>query len=261
MQNDIEQIKNTIGSLSKALNNGQEYARMEDVVDIVASIKSALNFLKDKDADLEGIVDKHSEQIEVISNLLNDKSNFQNEVRNGLSDNNKKYDTFSKDMATRLSSLESDINTRFKSKGSDLDKLKNRADNFEFNISSITTKSLETETTLNMVKKEFNDIVEEMKKELNTLKETVITTRTNGGVRRVFQPYVERFTHLTDGNRKVFYLARAPLKTDTIKVWGTDFPIILDPEVDFTVVDKTLTLSDEVPAPSLGATLIIEYFA
>lgn len=261
MPNDIEQIKNTIGSLSKALNEGQQYARMEDIMDILASIKSALNFLKTKDEDLEETVDRHSQQLEVISNLLEDKSNFRDEVKNGMSTANAKHETFVRDITTRLGALESDINNSLKSKTSDFEKLKSRADGFEFSMSNIGTKSVETETNLNMLKKEFGDILTEMRKELNTLKETVITTRTNGGVRRVFQPYVERFTHLTNGSRKVFYLSRAPLKTDTIKVWGTDFPIILDPAVDFTVEDKTLTLSDQIQAPSSGATLIIEYFA
>ncbi len=268
MPNELEQIKNTINSLREALNAGQKYASMEDVAEIVASIKSALNFLKQKDLDLESIVDKQSQQLEKITkslnekgNLLNDISNLRDEIKKGLADNNVKYETLSEDMTTRFDSLQSDIIKSVKSKGNDLDTIKTIADGFESKVSDIDTQSEEIETTINVIKKEFSDTLIEMKKELNTLKESIITTRTSGGTRRVFQPYVERFTHQTNGSKKVFYLKRAPLKTDTIEVSGTDFPIILDPTVDFTVQDKTLTLSDNIPAPSSGATLIIKYYA
>lgn len=95
---------------------------------------------------------------------------------------------------------------------------------------------------------------------INELKQEV-AKKTSGGVRRVFQPYIDRFTDQTDGTTKIFYLSREPLKTDTIEVFGTDFPIILDPTVDFSVVGKKLTLADSVPAPSAGSTLIIKYYA
>ncbi|MEK7180141.1 MAG: hypothetical protein AAB706_01585 [Patescibacteria group bacterium] len=88
-----------------------------------------------------------------------------------------------------------------------------------------------------------------------------IATKTSGGVRRVYQPYVERFTAQTDGATKTFYLKREPLRTDIIEITGTDFPIILDPTVDFTVSGKTITLAAGIPAPSSGATLIIKYYA
>lgn len=81
------------------------------------------------------------------------------------------------------------------------------------------------------------------------------------GTRRIFQPYLDRFTGDTDGATKVFYLKREPLRTDNIEVSGTDFPIILDPTVDFTVEGRKLTLSDAVPAPASGSTLIIKYYA
>ena len=83
----------------------------------------------------------------------------------------------------------------------------------------------------------------------------------SGGVRRVFQPYLDDFTSLTDGSQKTFYLSREPLKTNTILVWGTDFPIVLRPTTDFTVSGKTFTLTSAVPAPSTGATLLIQYYA
>lgn len=88
-----------------------------------------------------------------------------------------------------------------------------------------------------------------------------IATKASGGSRRVFQPYVDDFTASTNGVLKSFVLSREPLKTNTILVWGTDFPIILRPTTDFTVSGKTLTLTSAVPAPNTGATLLIQYYA
>lgn len=82
-----------------------------------------------------------------------------------------------------------------------------------------------------------------------------------GGVRRVFQPYRDNFTSQTDGATKTFYLSREPLKIDTIMAWGTDFPIILDPDTDFTVNGKKFTLTDAVDAPTAGASFIVQFYA
>ena len=96
--------------------------------------------------------------------------------------------------------------------------------------------------------------------EINALRKE-IATKSSGGVRRVFQPYVDDFTASTNGSLKVFVLSRAPLRTNTVQVFGTDFPTILRPTTDFTVSGKTLTLTSAVPAPNTGATLLIHYYA
>lgn len=96
--------------------------------------------------------------------------------------------------------------------------------------------------------------------EIKTLRKE-IATKASAGVRRVFQPYVDDFSAQTNGSLKVFALSRAPLRTNTIQVFGTDFPTILRPTTDFTVSGKTLTLTSAVPAPSAGATLLIHYYA
>jgi len=90
--------------------------------------------------------------------------------------------------------------------------------------------------------------------------ERVASTKPSMPSRRVYQPKLDRFTAQTDGVTKTFTLTREPLDSDTIEVSGTDFPIILDPTVDFTVSGKTLTLSANIPAPSSGATLIVKYY-
>ena len=103
--------------------------------------------------------------------------------------------------------------------------------------------------------------IEALEKKLNE-KITQLPAKSVGGAsRRVFIPYRDDLTSACDGVTKVFYLSKTPLKTGTIMVYGTDFPVILRPDVDFTVVNKTLTLTSQVPAPSLGATLIVTYFA
>jgi len=104
------------------------------------------------------------------------------------------------------------------------------------------------------------DRIDGLEDEIKSLRKE-ISTKSSGGVRRVFQPHRDDFSSLTDGVTKTFYLTRAPLNEDTVMIFGTDFPIILRPTVDFTIVNKTLTLTSAVPAPTTGATLIIIYFA
>src|SRR3990167_7322672 len=108
--------------------------------------------------------------------------------------------------------------------------------------------------------KESKSAIEGFKNEIKKLEKT-ISSKTSGGVRRVYQPYVDDFTSLTDGSTKIFYLSREPLRTNTIQIFGTDFPTILRPTTDFTIVGKKLTLTSAVPAPNTGATLLAHYFA
>src|SRR3990167_8242712 len=100
--------------------------------------------------------------------------------------------------------------------------------------------------------KGLEDEIKQLRKEIGT--------KSSGGVRRVYQPKLDRFKDNCNGSNKTFYLSREPLATDTIEVSGTDFPIILDPTVDFTVSGKTLTLASATPAPNSGATLICKYY-
>lgn len=99
-----------------------------------------------------------------------------------------------------------------------------------------------------------------LKEKIKELQKDIATTK-SGGVRRVYQPYVDDFSALTDGSTKTFYLSREPLKSNTILVWGTDFPIILRYNTDFTVEGKKLTLTSAVPAPNSGSSLIVHFFS
>lgn len=89
-----------------------------------------------------------------------------------------------------------------------------------------------------------------------------LSTIPRGGSPRTtsYQPMVDDFSALTDGSTKTFYLSKGPRLANAIKVYGTDFPIVLRLNTDFTVANKLLTLTDSVPAPSTGATLICEYY-
>jgi hypothetical protein len=70
---------------------------------------------------------------------------------------------------------------------------------------------------------------------------------------------VDDLTEQCDGSTKEFYLTREPRDTNRVMVWGTQFPIILRPNIDFTIERKLLTLTSEVSAPETGQTLIVQY--
>ena len=99
--------------------------------------------------------------------------------------------------------------------------------------------------------------LEDFEKDITALKARPMG---GGGGRRVFQPKRDDLSSLTDGSTKIFYLSKAPIEDNVIMVFGTDFPTILRPTIDFTIANKTLTLTDAIPAPSQGATLIVTYF-
>lgn len=100
-----------------------------------------------------------------------------------------------------------------------------------------------------------------LEEEFASLRKSMTTSSRFVPSRRVFQPYRTDLTSQCDGSNKTFYLDKAPLDTATVMVFGTDFPIILRPTIDFTVANKTLTLATAIPAPSNGATLVATYFA
>lgn len=108
-------------------------------------------------------------------------------------------------------------------------------------------------------REELEEKIEELKEELKAIRN--LPRGGGGAARRVFQPYRDDFSSLTNGVTKTFYLSRAPLQNETVMVFGTDFPTILRPTIDFTIANKTLTLTSEVPAPSTNATLICTYFS
>ena len=115
-------------------------------------------------------------------------------------------------------------------------------------------KAINSDESENLIKREK---VEGLNEELTAIRNL---PRGAMGVRRIFQPKRDDFSALTDGSTKIFYLSKAPIEDNIIMVFGTDFPTILRPTIDFTIANKTLTLTDAVPAPNAGATLIVTYF-
>lgn len=144
----------------------------------------------------------------------------------------------------------------------DLSDFFKRFNELENMISVVTENIPETFNPMEIDQRieENRDWAEEEHKKLDDKIKSMVVGR-GGGVRRVFQPYRDNFTSQTDGTTKTFYLSREPLKTNTIMAWGTDFPIILDPDTDFTVSGKTFTLTDAVDAPTAGASFIVHFYA
>jgi prefoldin subunit 5 len=109
------------------------------------------------------------------------------------------------------------------------------------------------------------EAIKNLRQELDKLKSMITSVgNSNGKIiggsgRYVNVPMVDDLSSLTDGSTKTFYLAKAPRNTNTIMVFGSDFPIILRPNIDFTIAGKLLTLTSAVPAPSQGATLVVNY--
>lgn len=125
----------------------------------------------------------------------------------------------------------------------------------ELNAKQIVDKINDSDELIDKERVEgLEDLIKELRKEIRT------ASSSGGSPRRIYQPKLDRFKDQCDGSNKTFYLSREPLATDTIEVSGTDFPIILDPTVDFTVSGKTLTLTSAVPAPNTGSTLLCKYY-
>lgn len=95
--------------------------------------------------------------------------------------------------------------------------------------------------------------LEEKLEELLKLAKIGTTVR---GVGPVNQVQYADLTDQCDGATKEFEIPRA---RHIIQLTGTQYPIILRPEVDYTVSNKILTLTDEVSAPSEGQTLTLLY--
>lgn len=70
---------------------------------------------------------------------------------------------------------------------------------------------------------------------------------------------IDDLTARCDGVTITFELEAEPKSQNKILVWGTQFPIILRPNVDFTIAGKFLTLTSEVSAPQSGQTLLVQY--
>jgi len=265
MDTEIKQIQQTLGIIKAAFNTNKVYAKAKEVTSMMNAIKKALE-------EIWKARDKFEQKTESqIKDVYSEIDNLKSEVDAGSKSHLKKMNAILDTTRNDIQNFREEVKDKISELGIDaMEKRHNEMEmemaqhheNINNSLTQITGEITNIKNDLVTAKEEINNLIEDalkdIKDEISKVKSSKAST---GGSRRVFQPYVDRFTTQTDGVTKTFYLSRAPLKTDTIKVWGTDFPIILDPSVDFTVTNRTLTLSANIPAPSEGATLIIEYFA
>ena len=263
MTNSLEKFEEIAKILDK------DTASVSEVADLVATIiqvvKEAKEFLEkqaiDNKKDLNNFVNRLTEQeVQKIAEALDNLEKKAEKVVKSIKEKTAlDLDSITRNLYQELKKLEDSIPE--KADFAEIyDKIKEVESKVvpleEIKAEEVRDKLENLEGDERLDKKAIKGLEDEIKQ---LRKE--IGTKSSGGVRRVYQPKLDRFKDNCNGSNKTFYLSREPLATDTIEVSGTDFPIILDPTVDFTVSGKTLTLTSAVPAPSLGATLICKYYA
>jgi len=88
------------------------------------------------------------------------------------------------------------------------------------------------------------------------LKKVSSITRIGGtGVRQ--RVHVADVTSECDGSNKTFSIGGTHY--GVIGVFGTEFPLIYRPLIDYTIGSSSITLTDVVAAPATGQTLVIQY--
>lgn len=100
------------------------------------------------------------------------------------------------------------------------------------------------------------DDIQNLKKELEELRKI---RATGGGFSFGGLVNTTRYADLSsqcNGSNKIFTV---PRHRKIVLLTGTDFPIVYRPTTDFITANLILTLTSEVSAPSLGATLIFQY--
>lgn len=85
--------------------------------------------------------------------------------------------------------------------------------------------------------------------------------RIGGGGSAPQSLYADDLSSQCDGSNKTFATDYKFYGAKTLSLMGTDFPIVYRKDVDFTYNGNTqqIVLTDEVPAPSSGATLVARY--
>ena len=228
----------------------------EEVAEVIQSVIGAIRDLKEKlETKITKVDDFAFKEIEKVSVFLDGEVGKLNQK---IEDN---LNTVIKNIDTNLEKIKGSIPEK-----ADLTEVYDKIKDVEKKIPAIPDE-ITGEAVANKLeslpedKKLLISAIKGLEGELKRIEGTARTRGLLGGVRRVFQPYVDDFSGSTDGSTKIFYLSREPLKTGAVMVYGTDFPVILRPTIDFTIEAKKLTLTDEVAAPSSGASLICTYFA
>lgn len=242
----LEKFSNRADRLIEVL----AFENSKDMEDLIVLIFDAIKKVKN---ELFTTLDENSTEVQ---KKLTELTTLEQKLKNLLTEN--------KESVVEMKEMVESLKTEVMSVMPSLNTLTARHNEVEFELAQVNTKVGEGKSELDV---EIKKLQEELKgmgtKFDNDIKEArkESASRSTGGVRRVFQPYRDDFSGETNGTKKTFYLSREPLKTDTVQIFGTDFPLILRPEIDFTVTGKKLTLTDAVPSPSSGATLIAHYHA
>src|SRR3990167_6554202 len=264
MINSLEKFEEIAKILERDVPSTQEVADL--VAQIIEVVRQAKEFLEkqaiDNKKDLNSFVNRLTEQevIKISEALDNLEKKAEKVVKSIKEKTALDLDSITRNLYKELKKLEDSIPQK-----ADFTEVYGKIKEVESKI--VPVKEVSGEKIVDKINElpiepEFQIEKEHIKGLEDELKAIRSGPRGGGGASRgVFQPKLDRFKDDCNGSNKTFYLSREPLATDTIEVSGTDFPIILDPTVDFTVSGKTLTLTSAVPAPSLGATLICKYYA
>jgi len=220
----------------------------KEVVDIFGVLLQTVLQLKEQVYEL---IDKNNEEA----------TSKHKELYVEMEDMEEKIKEKHKDMESVYQKSMKEIKEEIETTNGEIEVIKDMFDPIVGRINEVEKKEMPTIPEDLINEKRLFDEIEVLEKRLTEKINQLPTKVTGGASRRVFIPYRDDLSSACDGVTKSFYLSRAPLKTGSIMVYGTDFPVILRPDVDFVITNKTVTLTSQVPAPSSGATLIVTYFA
>ena len=259
----LQKFKEIVDILDKDVPSATEVAEL--VATIIQVVKEAKEFLKkqaiENKKDLNDFVNRLTEQeVQKIAEALDNLEKKANKVISDLKEKTKlDLDVITKNLYLELKKLADSI-----PKEADFTEIYVKIKEVEGKIPSLPEEIKAEQVRDKLETLEGDERLD--KKYIKGLDEELTAIRNlprggGGAPRRVFQPYRDDFSSLTDGSTKTFYLTRAPLDEATVMVFGTDFPTILRPTIDFTIANKALTLTSAVPAPNTGATLLVTYFS
>src|SRR3990167_3341136 len=260
MNKNLEKFEEIVKILEKDTASVSEVAEL--VATIIQVVKEAKEFLEkqaiDNKKDLNNLVNRLTEQeVQKIGEALDNLEKKAEKVIKSIKEKTAlDLDSITRNLYKELKKLEDSIPEK-----ADFTEIYGKIKEVESKI--VPVEEIKAEGIRDKIESLRGDerIDKSAIKGLDDeLKEIRSLPRGGGAARRVFIPYRDDLSASCDGSNKTFYLSRAPLN-DVIFVFGTDFPTILRPTIDFTVANKVLTLTSSVPAPNTGATLLIQYFS
>ena len=264
MINSLEKFEEIAKILERDVPSTQEVADL--VAQIIEVVRQAKEFLEkqaiDNKKDLNSFVNRLTEQevIKISEALDNLEKKAEKVVKSIKEKTALDLDSITRNLYKELKKLEDSI-----PKEADFTEIYGKIKEVENKIPTLPDEIIGEKIVDKINELPVEPEFQIEKEHIKGLEEELTAIRNLprggfGGSRRVFQPKRDDLSSLTDGSTKIFYLSKAPIEDNVIMVFGTDFPTILRPTIDFTIANKTLTLTSAVPAPSQGATLIVTYF-